>query len=135
MIPRFAALIGNYADSPKTQIPRRLLVLRDALVAICDGRWNDAEKALTIDGATEPCDAVFLNLLGIVCQGRHEWKQAKRFYGRAMRSGESFTPAEQNLRRLYELETFGKTELGLVLIDDATGAELRSRFGTLRMRQ
>ena len=135
MVPRFAALIGNYADSPKTQIPRRLLVLRDALVAICEGRWNDAEKALTIDGATEPRDAVFLNLLGIVSQGRHEWKQAKRFYGRAMRTRGSFIPAEQNLRRLYELETFGKTDLAITLIDDATAAELQSRFGTLRMRQ
>lgn len=134
MVPRFAALIGNYADSPKTQIPRRLLVLRDALVAICDGRWNDAEKALTIDGAAEPCDAVFLNLLGIVCQGRHEWKQAKRFFGRAMRIRD-FVPAEQNLRRLYELETFGKTSLTITLIDDTTAAELRSRFGSLRMRQ
>jgi uncharacterized protein HemY len=135
MVPRFAALIGNYADSPKTQIPRRLLVLRDALVAICDGRWNDAEKALTIDGATEPCDAVFLNLLGIVCQGRHEWKQAKRFFGRAMRAKDGCLPAEQNLRRLYELETFGKTDLALVLLDDSTDMELRSRFGVPRMRQ
>ena len=109
-------------------------MLRDALLAICDGRWNDAEKALTIDGATEPCDAVFLNLLGIVCQGRHEWKQAKRFFGRAMRAND-FMPAEQNLRRLYELETFGKTDLAITLIDDTTAAELRSRFGTLRMRQ
>ena len=134
MVPRFAALIGNYADSPKTQIPCRLLVLRDALVAICDGRWNDAEKALTIDGATEPCDAVFLNLLGIVCQGRHEWKQAKRFFGRAMRAND-FMPAEQNLRRLYELETFGKTSLAISLVDDSTAAELQSRFGPLRMRQ
>ena len=134
MIPRFAALIGNYADSPTTQVSRRLLVLRDALLAICDGRWNDAEKALTIDGAAEPRDAVFLNLLGIVCQGRHEWKQAKRFFGRAMRAND-FMPAEQNLRRLYELETFGKTDLAITLIDDTTAAELRSRFGTLRMRQ
>ena len=134
MIPRFAALIGNYADSPKTQTPRRLLVLHDAIVAICDGRWNDAEKALTIDGATEPCDVVFLNLLGIVCQGRHEWKQAKRLFGRAMRANE-FVPAEQNLRRLYELETFGKTSLAISLVDDSTALELQSRFGPLRMRQ
>ena len=134
MNPRMAVLVGSYADSPKSQIPRRLLVLRDALVAICEGRWNDAENTLTMDGATEPRDAVFLNLLGVVCQARQQWKQAKRFFGRAMRV-RHFVPAEQNLRRIYELETFGKTELNVSLIDESTVAELQSRFGLRRMGQ
>src|SRR3954468_13752332 len=100
MISRFAALIGNYSESTRTPIPRRLIALRDALQAICDGQWDDAEKALTTDGAAEPCDAAFLNLLGVIHQARHDWKQARRFYGRAMRANAAYTPAEQNMRRL-----------------------------------
>src|SRR4051794_29279298 len=103
----------------ESNAPRKLQVLRDALLAICEGKWDQAENTLTIDGATTPHDAALLNLLGVICQGRREWKQARRFFGKAMRANRRYTPAEQNMRRLYELSTFGRTELPVALLDHA----------------
>jgi tetratricopeptide (TPR) repeat protein len=111
----------------------RLLALRDALMAICDERWDDAEKMLTSERALR--DASFLNLLGIVHQARRQWKQARRFYGKAMKADRSYAPAEQNMRRLYELHTFGRTDLPIALIDLASAWEVESRFASMLMRQ
>jgi hypothetical protein len=69
-------------------------------------------------------DAVCLNLRGIICQARGEWKQARRFFGKAMRADRGFVPARQNMRRLYELDTFGATRLPVALVDGRTLAAI-----------
>lgn len=139
MILGFAP-IARRLESPRPrhhewEAQRRLLNLRDALSAICDGRWDEAEKTLTSERERALRDAGFLNLLGIVCQARRQWKQARRFYGRAMKADRSYAPAEQNMRRLYELHTFGRTDLPIALIDQATASQVESRFAFTLMRQ
>jgi hypothetical protein len=54
-------------------------------------------------------DAACLNLLGVLCEARGQHPLAKRFYGSAIRADRRFDPAQQNMRRLYELDTFGST--------------------------
>jgi hypothetical protein len=49
--------------------------------------------------------------------GRKE--MARRFYGRAIRADGKFAPAQQNMRRLYELTTFGHTTQHVALGDEA----------------
>src|SRR5256885_11647514 len=107
----------------------RLTVLRDAVSAICDGNWDDAENALAHDPALIRNDAVRLNLLGIVFQARGQWRRARRFYGKAMRADRSYLPAEQNMRRLYELDTFGATNLPIALADRAMMLQVRQLSG------
>jgi hypothetical protein len=69
----------------------------------------------------EPGDAECLNLLGVIHEMRRQWRFAKRCYGRAIRADRHFEPAQQNMRRMYELETFGSSKLppttGHVLTD------------------
>jgi hypothetical protein len=64
---------------------------------------------LTEAGAGAAGDAACLNLLGVVCEARGQWDLAKRYYGRAIRADRQFDPAQQNMRRLYELTTFGSS--------------------------
>jgi tetratricopeptide (TPR) repeat protein len=107
----------------------------DALAAICDGRWDEAEETLNSGNNLHFPDASVLNLLGIIYQARRQWKQARRFYGKATVVDPSYAPAEQNLRRLYELHTFGRTDLPILLIDPAIAAKVESRFDWSLMRQ
>jgi tetratricopeptide (TPR) repeat protein len=114
---------------------QRLLNLRDALYAMVEGEWDQAEKVLMQSPEHALGDASILNLLGIVHQARRQWKQARRFYGRAMKADRQYAPAEQNLRRFYELHTFGSTTLPIAFIDPATACKVQSRFGNPILRQ
>ena len=113
-------LLFGPAARPARDAARDSLVL-DAAVSIRAGRPDDASALLAPHGATLAQDPAYLNLLGVVCELRRQWKPARQFYGIAMSLDASYAPAQQNLRRLYELYTFGRTELPLALGD----AELR----------
>jgi hypothetical protein len=56
-------------------------------------------------------DAVGLNLRGLIHEAHGDQRLARLFYGRAMRADRHFVPAQQNMQRLYELMTVGRTEL------------------------
>jgi K+-sensing histidine kinase KdpD len=105
---------------------QRQSVLRDALLAVCEGDWAVADEALA--GAPEIArrDAACLNLRGIVYEARGQWPRARRFYGKAVRADRGYLPAEQNVRRCYELETFGKTRLRTAVADRSVLAAVRS---------
>ena len=66
-------------------------------------------------------DAAFLNLIGAICEGHNQWRRARKFYGRAMRANRAFEPAQLNLRRLYELHTFGGCQQPVELGDEVPG--------------
>src|SRR5207248_3079367 len=104
----------------------QLELLRDALLAVCDGDWDQADRAVSRDGQLARSDAACLNLHGIICQARGEWRQARRFYSRAMRANGGYLPAEQNLRRFYELDTVGDTRLPIAVADQGTLTQIRN---------
>jgi len=54
-------------------------------------------------------DAAYFNLLGVIYEARHQWRLAKKFYGKAIAADKKYDPAQRNLRRLYEMNTFGKS--------------------------
>lgn len=110
-------------QTPLDQTP---IIVREALLAIVAGEWDRAAGALASNPAATIGDAASLNLIGVVCQARGQWRRARRFYGKAMRADRSYAPAEQNMRRIYELFTFGTTNLPIALIDQATLIELRN---------
>jgi tetratricopeptide (TPR) repeat protein len=107
----------------------------DAIIAICDGRFSEAEETLTSVSHLRFPDASVLNLFGIIHEARRQWKQARRFYGKATVVDPNYAPAEQNLRRLYELHAFGRTDLPILLIDPAIASKVESRFACSLMRQ
>jgi len=50
------------------------------------------------------------NLLGILFEMQSEYAIAKKCYGRAIAIDSSYEPAQQNMRRLYELFQFGTSK-------------------------
>ena len=93
--------------------------VQDACIAIRLGCFDEAKALLRQIAGQHGRDAAWLNLMGVACEARSDWRGAKRFYGKAMRADRSFVPAEQNMRRWFELFTFGRTNLAVALGDDA----------------
>ena len=50
------------------------------------------------------------NLLGVMLEMREEYDQAKRYYGQAIKLDKHFEPAQQNMRRIFELFHFGSSK-------------------------
>jgi hypothetical protein len=117
---------AEQTDSP--QAPRAAAVL--ACAAIHQGEWTLAESAIAALVGVESADARCLNLLGVIAEARGEWKRAWRLYGRAIAADRCYRPAQQNMRRLYELHTFGDSREAIALDDD--GDALRSLLAQTR---
>jgi DNA-binding response OmpR family regulator len=66
-------------------------------------------------------DAAYYNLLGIIYEARHQLRLAKKLYGKAMKADRAYLPAQQNMRRIYELNTFGRTAAAVALGDETDG--------------
>jgi DNA-binding response OmpR family regulator len=65
--------------------------------------------------------ASYYNLVGLIYEIRGQIRLARKFYGKAMGAAGSsgaYPPAEHNLRRLYELDRFRKTDLAPALGDE-----------------
>jgi DNA-binding NtrC family response regulator len=50
------------------------------------------------------------NLLGVLFEMKHEYAVAKKCYGRAIAIDSKYEPAQQNMRRLFELFHFGSSK-------------------------
>lgn len=93
--------------------------LAEARAAVQLGRIEKAEAILLATAGRCAADAAWLNLMGVVCESRGDWRRARRFYGKAMRADRTFLAAERNMRRWYELSTYGRTEWPVGLGDEA----------------
>ena len=101
------------------------LLLAKAALAIRLGLTDEAMDLLTPFLCAPVRDAAYLNLLGVIYEKRRDWKTARQFYGKAMRADHHFAPAQRNMRRLYELYTWGKCREPLALGDETPGEWLR----------
>jgi len=77
------------------------------------------EALLMRAGAIAGNDPAFFNLVGILREVEGNKDGAAEFYGRAIRSNSEYAPAQQNMRRLYELKKFGQTDQAVLLGDEA----------------
>ena len=112
-------LVNGPPAAPRS--PGRDSLILDAAVALRAGRVDDAAALLAPHAAALARDTAYLNLFGVACELRHEWRLARRFYGVAISVDPAYPPAQQNMRRLYELDRFGRSNLPPALGD----AELR----------
>jgi Flp pilus assembly protein TadD len=92
--------------------------VRDAFIAIRLGCIEEADAILRRLSGPEARTAAWFNLMGVVFEAGGDWAQARRYYGKAMRADRRFAPAEQNMRRWYELFTFGCTRWPVALGDE-----------------
>jgi hypothetical protein len=95
----------------------RAAILLRACVCIRLNDLNSAEAILCGTGLAEP-DAARLNLLGIICELLKQRRAARNFYRWAIRHDRPYEPPRQNLRRLYELHTFGQSREHVNLGDE-----------------
>jgi DNA-binding response OmpR family regulator len=49
------------------------------------------------------------NLAGVLAELLDEVDKAKKYYGQAIKLNKNYEPAQQNMRRLFELQNFGRT--------------------------
>jgi tetratricopeptide (TPR) repeat protein len=84
-------------------------VLLDACRALRAGEWAQAEALLMRAAPLAGDDPAFLNLAGVAAEARRDLRSARAFYSRAIRTNPRFEPAQQNMRRLFELSRFGRT--------------------------
>jgi len=69
--------------------------------------------------------AEYFNLLGILYEAQRQWRLARKCYGRAIATEGHYQPAQANMRRLYELHTYGKSSQPVVLSDAAEEPSLK----------
>ncbi len=105
-------ILGRHAKpaprpaSPETfdahvQAAKRLINLRQFTRA-----REHIAKALEIRTDSEE---VF-NLGGVLFEMLEDYDRAKRYYGQAIRLNKNYEPAQQNMRRIYELFQFGSSK-------------------------
>lgn len=80
---------------------KRAINLRDFTAA-----KRDLIKALELNSDSPQA----MNLVGVMLEMREEYEQAKRYYGQAIKLDKHFEPAQQNMRRMFELFNFGSSE-------------------------
>jgi DNA-binding response OmpR family regulator len=83
--------------------------------------FSTAESMLM--SAADHCDrhsADYFNLLGVLYEAQRKYRLARKCYGKAMVANKGYEPAQANMRRLYELQTFGRTTQGVVLGDESS---------------
>ena len=59
-----------------------------------------------------------LNLAGVLAELLEDYQNAKKYYGQAIRLDNRYEPAQQNMRRLFELDHFGSSNELVNLGDD-----------------
>jgi len=113
--------LGRRFSRPPSDARRDAIIL-DAAVALRSGQYERAASILSPFRSVLACDPAYLNLMGVICELEGRWKPAARFYGLAISMDPQYEPARHNMQRVYELNTFGRTERAVRLGD----TELRS---------
>jgi len=80
--------------------------------------YSDAETLLMKAADLAHKDAAYFNLLGVLYESQRKWRLAKKFYGKAIAADKKYEPAQSNMRRIYELETFGRSREPVCLGDE-----------------
>ena len=86
------------------------VLLARARVALVDGDLHRAEGLLLRTAPLGDKDPTFHNLMGLLTELRGNFSGARKHYGKAISLNSKFAPAQQNMRRLYELREFGRSD-------------------------
>jgi CheY-like chemotaxis protein len=122
-------------DAQRSDEPGYDEVLAAVQAALREGNFQNAVSLLMKAGSITADDATFLNLVGVLHEAMGRRDVAKRYYGKAIRADRYFAPAQQNMRRLYELATLGRTMQSVALGDEiefVTAAPHRPGNGLLQ---
>jgi len=59
-----------------------------------------------------------LNLAGVFFEMQEDYDRARKFYGKALKYGPYYEPAQQNMRRIFELFHFGSSKEPMAFGDE-----------------
>ena len=57
------------------------------------------------------------NLTGVLFEMKEDYDRAKKYYGQAMKLNKRYEPAQQNMRRIFEVFNFGSSQEPVALGD------------------
>jgi DNA-binding response OmpR family regulator len=94
-------------DSPVETFSARLGAAKRCLNlhAFAKARLHLA-KALELNSKS----AESFNLAGVLAELLEDYDKAKKYYGRAIKLDKNYEPAQQNMRRLFEVDHFGSSK-------------------------
>jgi CheY-like chemotaxis protein len=69
-------------------------------------------------------EAAYFNLIGALYEIQQNWRLAAKFYGKACKADRHYAPATNNQQRYYEMTTFGRSALPILLGDEAEESAL-----------
>jgi DNA-binding NtrC family response regulator len=87
-----------------------LFYVRSAKRAINLRDFPSARKNISEALRLNDRSAEGFNLAGVLAEMREDYDKAKRYYGQAIKIDSHFEPAQQNMRRIFELFQFGSSE-------------------------
>ena len=87
-----------------------LFYVRSAKRAINLRDFASARKSITEALTLNDRSAEGFNLAGVLAEMREDYDKAKRYYGQAIKIDSHFEPAQQNMRRIFELFQFGESK-------------------------
>ena len=88
---------------------KRLLNLQ-----VFEKAWTYLARALELN----PQSPDALNLAGVFFEMQEDYDRAKKLYGKAIKYGPYYEPAQQNMRRIFELFRFGSSKEPFAMGDD-----------------
>lgn len=88
---------------------QRLLNLRD---------FGRAQKHLVRALELNDKSTEAFNLTGVLFEMKEDYDRAKKYYGQAIKLNKRYEPAQQNMRRIFELFNFGSSKEPVALGDD-----------------
>jgi DNA-binding response OmpR family regulator len=105
-----SAVVEPKRDDFDTHIvtAKRLLNLQDFA-----GAKEHLVRALELDTNAEA-----FNLAGVLFEMQEDYDRAKKYYGQAIKADKNYEPAQQNMRRAFELFQFGSSKEPLSLGDE-----------------
>ena len=108
------------AASPEPMAPDECAAVAGLIGALIrGGHYEDAWAMLNLCLERCPGHAPFLNLAGAVCEAEKDWRMARCYYGRAIAADRCSADAQQNMRRIFELFTWGASREPIALGDES----------------
>jgi DNA-binding response OmpR family regulator len=81
--------------------------------------YSSAESMLLkVAESRQQHTAEYFNLLGVLYEAQRKWRLARKCYGKSIASDKRYQPAQANMRRIYELHTFGRSTEAIALGDE-----------------
>ncbi len=113
-------ILVRHAPEPAVPVPPRddfdtHIVAAKRLLNLQD--FRSAKKHL-VRALELNTNAEAFNLAGILFEMQEDFDRAKKYYGQAIKLDQDYEPAQQNMRRLFELFNFGSSKEPFALGED-----------------